>query len=520
MASERPDPPHPPRLEEVFKLSGVPTYTFVKPREFERLVISIRTPGRGVVVEGPSGIGKTTAVVNAIAEVQQGEGIPSVRFLSGRRPADLPAIEQLPFERGHGIAIIDDFHRLPDSTRGALADHLKVLADEESPDSKCVILGINKTGESLVRFAPDVASRIDVIRFETNSTDKVQELVELGETALNIRILARDRIFSDAAGSFHIAQLLSHEACLLTGVRERCASYTEVASSYPVIQNSVYGRLSAKFNPLASVFAAGPKLHREGRAPYLHILRWLAESHDWSIDLDHEIAVHREQRESVGQIVNKQYLDHFLEEHHELDLVLHYDRRGRILSVEDPQFVYFLRNIPWNRFARDVGYIGVSFPGQYDFALSFAHPERSLARALFEKLQEMEFAVFFDENEQHRMLAKDVEEYLAPIYRSEATYVVCLLGTEYPTRLWTKFESAQFRERFSQGEVVPVWILPAGPSAFDTARNVGHYTIDPLGNVPERLTWLADLLRVKILEKRTTPPAAVAALPAPGEVSR
>lgn len=58
-----------PKLEEVFKIGGVPTHTFVAPLEYSQLVVALRTPGRGVVVEGPSGIGKTTAVSRAIQEL-------------------------------------------------------------------------------------------------------------------------------------------------------------------------------------------------------------------------------------------------------------------------------------------------------------------------------------------------------------------------------------------------------------------------------------------------------------------
>jgi MoxR-like ATPase len=58
-----------PLLEDVFKRSGLPTYTFVEPAEYRHLKIALRTPGRGVVIEGPSGIGKTTAVRRAAADV-------------------------------------------------------------------------------------------------------------------------------------------------------------------------------------------------------------------------------------------------------------------------------------------------------------------------------------------------------------------------------------------------------------------------------------------------------------------
>jgi hypothetical protein len=42
-------------LEEVFKRSGVPTYTFVQPQEYNSLLVSIRTRGRGTIVEGAFG---------------------------------------------------------------------------------------------------------------------------------------------------------------------------------------------------------------------------------------------------------------------------------------------------------------------------------------------------------------------------------------------------------------------------------------------------------------------------------
>jgi MoxR-like ATPase len=59
----------PPLLEEVYETSGVPTYTFVEPTVFRRLSVALRTPGRGVVVEGPPGIGKTTAVTRALEAI-------------------------------------------------------------------------------------------------------------------------------------------------------------------------------------------------------------------------------------------------------------------------------------------------------------------------------------------------------------------------------------------------------------------------------------------------------------------
>ena len=55
-------------LEDVFKKSGIPTYTFVRPIEYNKILVSLRTRGRGIIIEGPSGIGKTTSVQKVLEE--------------------------------------------------------------------------------------------------------------------------------------------------------------------------------------------------------------------------------------------------------------------------------------------------------------------------------------------------------------------------------------------------------------------------------------------------------------------
>ena len=81
------------KIEEVFKVSGTPTYTFVQPIEYQQLLVALRTAGRGVVIEGPSGIGKTTAVNNALAEL----GLSgSALKLSARKKEDVKLISELP----------------------------------------------------------------------------------------------------------------------------------------------------------------------------------------------------------------------------------------------------------------------------------------------------------------------------------------------------------------------------------------------------------------------------------------
>jgi hypothetical protein len=194
-----------PLLEEVYKTSGVPTFTFVEPKEWSRLLVSLRTPGRGVVVEGPSGIGKTSAVERAIHELHLQD---TCTKLSARKKSDVDYIKMLPECSNIGLVVVDDFHKLDEDTRRELADFMKVLADEERKDSKIVVLGINKAGDALIHFATDLATRIDIITFATEPEYKLKELIEKGQSALDISLNVADEIVHASQGSFYIAQML------------------------------------------------------------------------------------------------------------------------------------------------------------------------------------------------------------------------------------------------------------------------------------------------------------------------
>ncbi|HMH12094.1 MAG TPA: hypothetical protein VK578_03210 [Edaphobacter sp.] len=464
-----------PKLEEVFKTSGMPTFTFVKPAEYDRLIVGLRTPGRGLVVEGPSGIGKTTSVLKALEELGI---VKDTLMLSARKADDRAMIAELPLMKNIGTVLVDDFHRLEEGVKHAVADFLKTLADEETQGSKLIVVGINNAGDSLVRFATDLNNRIDTLRFETNSDEMVEELVAKGEGALDITINSRTALIGDAHGSFHIAQMLCHEMCLSAGILERCEPHRVIESSLEVVREHVLDELGRAFYEKARKLATGPRLRREGRAPYLHMLRWLAESEDWSLQLDQALAQHRDHRASVGQIIDKGYFNDYLTANPDLQDVIHYDSSTRMLVIEDPKFLYFLRNLIWNKFARQVGFLSTEFEGRYDFALSFAGADRGIAEAFYNRLIENEVAVFYDQNEQHRILAANVEDYLAPIYRSEAQYVIALLGAEYPRRIWTKFESEQFKQRFGEGSVIPIWFADVPMGIFDETARVGGMTFD------------------------------------------
>lgn len=91
---------------------------------------------------------------------------------------------------------------------------------------------------------------------------------------------------------------------------------------------------------------------------------------------------------------------------------------------------------------------------------------------------------------------------MAPIYASDAQLVVCILGPEYPKRVWTKFESEQFKQRFKSGDVIPVVLKTATLGVFDAAFKIGHIGWDTDADFKSQVEKAGKALIAKITEKR------------------
>jgi hypothetical protein len=190
-----------------------------------------------------------------------------------------------------------------------------------------VIVGINRAGDGLVRHVPDLAARIDVLRFEVEPPAKLTEVMRLCEEALNVKLSATAQIITAAQGSFYPVQMLSRELCLAEGVTER--QDEQVTRRRPVQQGeaAVMNQHESRFGPVVRKFARGPRFRPSGSANYVLLLKWLAESDRWDIVLREEIARHPEHRRSVGQVVDKGWLaGHAADD--DIAQVLHYDADG------------------------------------------------------------------------------------------------------------------------------------------------------------------------------------------------
>lgn len=195
------------QLFQVFKTSGVPTVTFVEPEHFYLLKLALAQPGKGVVIEGPSGIGKTTALRKALETLTSTSEAAKTLILSARRPEDVHKIETV--RKWHtGFVGIDDFHRLSAEVRKDLTDYIKYLADNELDNRKLVVVGIPGTGKRLVDIAFDVATRIAHFKFGRVRDEIILNMISKGQAALNIAFDCKTDIARAASGSLNVAQIL------------------------------------------------------------------------------------------------------------------------------------------------------------------------------------------------------------------------------------------------------------------------------------------------------------------------
>jgi predicted MPP superfamily phosphohydrolase len=353
-------------INEIFSLDGPPTVTFVEPPRFLELQLALRTMGTGLIVEGPSKVGKSTAIRKAM-EAMGVAGSDQIWWY-GQRPPPLDAfrkkLDELLDASHNTWLFIDDFHHLEDEQyRRELASAMKVLADQPVRHGKVTLIGINPLGSSLVQLMPDLDGRFRIIRLDVDKdwrrSTKIAELIVLGERAANIRFKRRDEFVVAAAGSFFLAQYLCNMAAVKAGIHRVQQELVEIELGPVDVVSAIQSELAARFRaPMLdfAAFDAAPPPRGAG----LSLLWLLARSGDGAISV-REARLRFPMLGAAFDWFLASNLARCFQEHPHLKGLLYYNRATQTLTMENPQLKFYLRELDWEELAQASGHGRVRF---------------------------------------------------------------------------------------------------------------------------------------------------------------
>ena len=443
------------RLEDVFVTEGVPTETFVRPPNYNEILVDIRRPGKPVVIEGQSGTGKTTTVKKIQAALD--DTVKPV-YLSARKTRDVERITTIAAREEFGAFIIDDFHRLSPELQTSLADIAKIAAEEWDAESypKLIIIGINEVGSALIQFVPDIAKRMGIHRIAPANENLTLELIEGGCSALNIELNDPVSIFIESKGDYWLTQQLCQTACTVGGVLEEQKDKVTIAVDLPRIRGVVVEKLRAAYYPAVKEFCRGRRF-RPSNDPYYKMLRVVAESGQPVVDLTTLSNNNEEVRGSINNIKDVR-LSNLLYSKELASRYFFYSPETTTFAVEDPAVFYFLRHLNWEELRADCGFRGREESFEFDIAISFAGENRVLAKYIAEQLLSLDVQVFYDENFESNYLGRTWSKEFTRIFGFASRYVLCLLDENHQQKIWPTFEREVFVPRIQKGEVIPVYL--------------------------------------------------------------
>lgn len=344
-------------LEEIFAHSGQPEVTYVETEQSRELLQRLRHMGQGLVVEGPSGVGKTTAVLRALKGLDK---LAQTTYLLGTDPADLDRMDglvQRSMPKG-GHLVVDDFHRLDPARQQALALLIKRLSDRGRRDAKVTLIGINPVGATLVQDLPEMPRYSTIQMRGRQSAEEIDLLIARGERAANVEFKHRTAFIEQAEGSFAIAQRLCYEAALKAGVTETAIERVAIDVRPEEVLRKVHQDLAYRYRALLLAFsAAGPVAPPRGAT--LLLLWYLYRSDTTSVvvqEVRYQCQHDKDLDAEFEWVLASNLARGLFDQNPGLRRLLYYNRDAGVLSAEDPHLGFYLRHLEWLEFARTSGH--------------------------------------------------------------------------------------------------------------------------------------------------------------------
>lgn len=462
-------------LADVFKTVGLPPYNYVKPAHYGEVRADIEQPGKHLLIEGPSGIGKTCVVYKVFEELSWKITIDyeyvSCRDSNADSKIDTffnAASEGLPTPTP--IIVIDDFHLLTTTRRAELGAKLKRLSDrafEQEKPPKAILIGIPTAGTSLLSNAYDLGPRIGSYRLTRAKDADIDRLISGGESKLNVLFEDREILLGESAGNFWLAQYICNKVCATQEVYEEQTDTKILTFDLLGIRQRLMTELSQRFMPVAQVFAKGKKWRPGGNKPYLEVLLALAKIPESVVSYDKIINIVPERRKPGIKAIRLRISEVIRDESKDIDLrkQLAFDPDSGF-SIEDPLFRYFLSNLNVADLYQVLGIehdnVENSRLYSYDIGFSFTGEARKIVEAVNCELKNEDVITFYDFDQQAFLLALDLEKTLERIYNQSCRYYLVFLDKHYKEKVWTKYEKDIMTRSGRKEHIIPVILDEVG----------------------------------------------------------
>jgi hypothetical protein len=493
-------------LVDVFKTVGLPPYTYVKPSHFGEVRADVEQAGKHLLIEGPSGTGKTCVAYKVFEELGWGDG-REYRYVScrdQRSDADIRGFFEVAAEGGRpspSLLVVDDFHLLPLARRAEIGGMLKRLSDrafeQESP-AKAILIGIPTSGSSLVADAYDLGPRLGCYRVTRASDHEIDLLISEGERSLNVLFEDRDVLLSESAGNFWLAQYICNKVCAIQDVLETQDDVKVLSFDLLRIRQRLMVELSQRYMPVARTFAKGKKWRPGGNKPYLEVLLALAKLPDSVVTFDKLLNVVPDRRKPGLKAIRGRIAEVLCDTTRGTDL------RKQVafeldsgFSIEDPLFRYFLSNLDVADLYRELGVevdnVERSRMYTYDVGFSFAGETRLLVEAVNRQLKAEDVVTFHDYDQQAFLLALDLENTLGRVYAQSCRYYLVFLDNNYRQKVWTKYEKDIMTRSGRKEHIIPVLLDDAGAEgAVGIPTTIGRIDLRPQWSAAQRSGAIGD----------------------------
>lgn len=463
------------KLGQVFQTVGLPPYTYVKPSYYGEVRADISQSGKHLLIEGPSGIGKTCVVFKVFEDINWTKD-RHFSYLSCRDTGAEALIEDFFSTAAAGnmpnppVIVIDDFHLLPAAHRAKIGSQLKRLSDrafEQASPPKAILIGIPTTGVSLLSEALDLGPRLGVYVLSRASDHEIDRLISEGENVLNVLFEDRNVLLAESAGNFWLAQYVCNKVCATQDVLGTQGDTKILTFDLLGIRQRLMTELTQRYMGIAKTIAKGKKWRPGGNKPYLEVLLALCKLPESVITFDKLLNVVSERRRPGIKAIRPRIAE-----------VIHDPARGTDcrkqiafdpeagFSIEDPLFRYFLTNLDSKRLFQELGVEDRTIEDgrlySYDIGFSFAGESRKIVEAINNEMKGEDVVTFYDFDQQAFLLALDLEETLGRVYSESCRFYLVFLDRYYREKVWTKYEKDVMTRPGRKDHIIPVLLEDRG----------------------------------------------------------